>query len=402
MSESGRYRVLHICPNYPFTKLYHNLISRLEDIADNTVYVSQTEVPVTKDYPVIFTGRNFGRIDRLLYFRKQKCLEKDIEARGLIEGFDIIHAHTLFSAGNVACQLHKKYGIPYIVAVRNVDVNYFFHYMVHLRKKGLEVMEQAEAVIFISPAHKRKVLDQYVPRKMRETMGKKCCVIPNGIDDFYLKNIPQQTKRIVGKKLRLIYVGEVNANKNVTTTLKACEMLKSMGYHISFKVVGKISDSKLSYITDIPFVEYHQHCDKEELIKYYNESDIFVMPSINETFGLVYIEALSQGLPVVYSRGQGIDGYFVEGKVGYHVRSNHPEDIVSAVKQIISHYEEMTYQAIEESRCFLWRGIASQYEKIYYQIFSKQELKIMDFQHCIRSVMDNSSDTIISFDTEGH
>jgi len=43
------------------------------------------------------------------------------------------------------------------------------------------------------------------------------------------------------------------------------------------------------------------------------------MPSITETFGLVYAEALSQGLPVLYTRGQGFDRQFEEGEVGYAV-----------------------------------------------------------------------------------
>ena len=38
----------------------------------------------------------------------------------------------------------------------------------------------------------------------------------------------------------------------------------------------------------------------------YRENDIYVMPSIIETFGLVYAEAMSQGLPVIYTRGQGL------------------------------------------------------------------------------------------------
>ena len=46
------------------------------------------------------------------------------------------------------------------------------------------------------------------------------------------------------------------------------------------------------------------------------------MPSRYETFGLVYGEAMSQGLPIIYSKGQGVDGYFKEGTVGYGVVSD--------------------------------------------------------------------------------
>ena len=43
------------------------------------------------------------------------------------------------------------------------------------------------------------------------------------------------------------------------------------------------------------------------------------MTSLGESFGLTYAEAMSQGVPVIYSKGQGFDGQFKEGVVGYHV-----------------------------------------------------------------------------------
>jgi glycosyltransferase involved in cell wall biosynthesis len=60
---------------------------------------------------------------------------------------------------------------------------------------------------------------------------------------------------------------------------------------------------------------------KEKLLNNYRNSDIFIMPSYNETFGLVYIEAMSQGLPIIYTQNEGVDGYFKEGSVGYSVKT---------------------------------------------------------------------------------
>lgn len=401
MADCERKRVFHICPDYPHTKLYHLLISRLENFVDNTVYVSQSELPVTKDYPVVFTGKDFGVVDRVLYFGKQKYIIDDIEARELAKDVDLVHAHNLFSAGYAALTLYKEKGIPYIVAVRNTDVNVFFHYMVHLRGLGVKVMDNAAAVVFLSPAYKWSVLNKYVPQKLREKIAKKSFVIPNGIDRLFLDNTPIDNKRVSKENLRLIYVGEVNTNKNLTTTLKACELLKEKGYGPSIKVVGKISDSKLAYIKDSPFVEYHQHCDKEQVIEYYKQSDIFVMPSLKETFGLVYAEALSQGLPIVYSRGQGIDGYFAEGQVGYHVRSKHPEDITKAIEDIVSSYDALSLRARDASKSFSWESIALIYARMYKQIINKQDLMVMEYRRCTRCVMDNESDPTIVFDAEG-
>ena len=56
------------------------------------------------------------------------------------------------------------------------------------------------------------------------------------------------------------------------------------------------------------------------------------MPSFPETFGLVYVEAMSQGLPIIYTKGQGIDGYFEDGKVGYPVNTKDSNDIVKKLR----------------------------------------------------------------------
>ena len=77
------------------------------------------------------------------------------------------------------------------------------------------------------------------------------------------------------------------------------------------------------------FMEYNEpsiatrlkEFDKEELIKLYRDSHIFTMPSITESFGLVYAEAMTQALPVVYTKGQGFDGQFPDGEVGYSVEA---------------------------------------------------------------------------------
>ena len=55
------------------------------------------------------------------------------------------------------------------------------------------------------------------------------------------------------------------------------------------------------------------------------------MLSIMETFGLVYAEAMSQGLPIIYTKGQGFDEQFDEGKVGYHADCFNIEEIVKRI-----------------------------------------------------------------------
>ena len=67
------------------------------------------------------------------------------------------------------------------------------------------------------------------------------------------------------------------------------------------------------------------------MIPFYKSAHIFVMPSLTETFGIVFIEALSQGLPLIYTKGQGIDGYFPQGFVGY---AYNPLDVVNGLLKV--------------------------------------------------------------------
>lgn len=367
--NSARLDILHICADYPYNKLYDLLITSLSNANKNKVYVPSPQKDLESCYPVYYLGRDFGKLDRLIFFRKQNIVVNDIEKRGLCSESNIIHAHTLFTSGYVAWRLSKKYEIPYVVAVRNADVNVFFHYMIHLRPMGIKILRDAAAVVFISPIYKKNVLESIVPSEYRNEIERKSYVIPNGINDFYLENKPINVKSLQSKKgIRLIYVGEVNSNKNVETTLKACACLEEKGYHPRLIVVGRISEVKLSSIKNNKYVDYHYQSPKEEVINYYRNSDIFVMPSINETFGLVYIEALSQGLPIVYSKGQGVDGYFKEGEVGYHVNSKDANELAQIIEKIIYEYPEIATRCVDRAEPFSWDRIAEVYNKLYSQI----------------------------------
>ena len=94
------------------------------------------------------------------------------------------------------------------------------------------------------------------------------------------------------------------------------------------------------------------------------------MPSIHETFGLVYAEAISQGLPVIYSRGQGFDGRFVNGEIGYAVNALSVDEIVLRIKAIESEYKEISKMCLINADYFKWDLINCKYKKLYNCIIS--------------------------------
>ncbi len=82
-------------------------------------------------------------------------------------------------------------------------------------------------------------------------------------------------------------------------------------------------------------------------------------------FGLVYPDAITQGLPVIYSKGQGFDEQFEEGAVGYHVDSKNEEEIADRIIDIRGNYETIFRNCIQLSDKFDWAKIAGEYQSMY-------------------------------------
>lgn len=368
-------RVLHINGNYIYTALHQNMIISLNQVGiSNDVFVPvfDSERGIIKPIESVQVVKCFNKTDRLCFHIKQKKIYKALKQRTKLESYDCIHAYTLFSDGYCAMKASKQYGIPYVVAVRNTDVNMFFKYMLHLRDIGLMVLENASKVFFLSEPYKKAVIEKYVPARLKEIIDSKSVIIPNGIDSFWLSNIynskdiSESLARFSNKTIRLIYTGTINRNKNIGLTTKAMELLKNQGWKVALEVVGPIADQSIyQQIVRNENVSYTKKLPKEELIKKYREADIFVMPSHTESFGLVYVEAMSQGLPVIYTKGQGFDGQFPEGKVGYAVDDRNASGIAAAIKEAAERYEELSNHAVEGSKRFQWDDICRNYAGIY-------------------------------------
>lgn len=363
-------RILHINCNYIGTTLHQLMVEKLDALG----YENQVYVPTYDEGTAVITpnanvcvSECFNKWDRLVFDYKQFKIIKDIEKRFDVSSFDCIHAYTLFTDGNCAMELSRKYGVPYVVAVRNTDVNAFFAKMIYLRGRGVQVMQEAHKVFFLSEAYRRQVFEKYVPQKCRAELTAKVQVIPNGIDDFWFKNVPSSNiEERTDETIRLIYAGRIDKNKNIPTIQAAMAILREKGICSKLTVVGKVDEAdEFERISKDAHTNCLKPVPKEELMKIYRQNDIFVMPSFTESFGLVYAEAMSQGLPVLYSEGQGFDGQFPEGEVGFHVQASSPRNVAAMILQVYQQKDRMSHQNPAHARKFSWDGIVEHYSKIY-------------------------------------
>lgn len=370
--------ILHINRNYIFNNLHQIMINNLNssEKLENKVFVPicrQQKKKYKADKNVIVTNC-FNSWDKFFFDYKQYKIFKQINRIYTIKDFDCIHAYTLFTDGNCAKKLSDKYNIPYVVAVRNTDVNDFFEKIPFLRKRGIEIMKKSSAIFFLSHSYYKTVFDKYVPKDIACELKKKAHIIPNGIDSFWLNHISNNSTEKINrinnlKELKIIYVGRIDKNKNILTTIKGLEMISDEFNKIVFTIIGKIeNEAEYNKISKCKFVNYIPQLTKEELLTQYRIHDLFIMPSFTETFGLTYVEAMSQGLPVIYTINQGFDGQFPEGVVGYHVDPYNPFSISVSIKKILKNYKEISKRACDNCLQYDWKELSKRYENIYSSI----------------------------------
>ena len=374
--------VFHINSNYLTSKLHENLIEKLENRGiNNTVYM-----PIKKDTldeflyeskfdvqsPVTFKDR-----DKFIFTWKQHKIIKKMEELYDFKNIDIIHAHTLFTDGNAARYLSKKYNIPYVVTIRGMtDIDGFFKRRINLRARGRRILNEASRLIFLSEANKETLFSEYVKHD-RISLEKKAEVIPNGIDDFWFENEYHPKELTSDKSVDLLYVGKFKKSKNAPSVVEAMRILKNK-YEITAKAtfIGKIVDQdiydELVAVGDVP-IKILPPADKDVLLELYRNSDIFIMPSFSETFGLVYPEAMSQGLPVIYSKEQGFDGQFTYGQVGFPADPYKPEDIADKLAEILKDYKTISKNVIEKYKKFNWQKISEEHKLNYLMALGRKE-----------------------------
>lgn len=365
-------KILHINRNYMDNPLHQLMVEELENVGYSNVVFSprlHNEKAKVIPKPYVFACECIKGWHRFFFYYKQKKIFDAAEAAVSVDGFDLIHAYTLFTDGNCARNLSKKYGIPYVVAVRNTDVNTFFSKMPHLRQRGVDIMRDAQAVFFLSEAYRKVVFEKYIPQKYRDELYSKTRIIPNGIDYFWHENAFDGDRHTPEREVKLVYAGRIDKNKNIPTIQKAMDILSDKGYSAILTVVGKIEDAgEYKKIIKHKNTTYIPPVSKERLIEIYRSSDVFVMPSFTESFGLVYAEAMSQGLPVIYTKGQGFDEQFEDGSVGYRVDSHSASSVADGIVRVIVNYETISRRVPQLSSMFKWSEIIKEYTSVYDRI----------------------------------
>lgn len=380
--------ILHLCSYYNTSILYRNMFLALEELDINQmVYIPLRNYGdfVPKDYGTVRKKYEdsklikyeycncINRVNNYIYFMKVNIMYNNLIKKIKVNKYDLIHAHSLYTNGGVAYKLFKETGKKYIVAVRATDI-FILEKMPHLLYKMKKIIKNAEKVIFISYSLKNK-FKKLIDINFYKFIESKIEVIPNGVDNFWLDN-KYSSKEVFNKnsEINLIYVGTFIKRKNVETLVKVVDYLNYNKIYSNITLIGG-GDRKENIENLINSSKYknrfkiYSWCNnKSELMNKYRENDIFIMLSEGETFGISYLEALSQGLPILYTKNDGIDGFFNK-KVGKALKigqdlSYYSQNILDINDNLKLYYKN----SLEEVDKFSWDNIAKLYKEIYTKI----------------------------------
>jgi teichuronic acid biosynthesis glycosyltransferase TuaC len=249
--------------------------------------------------------------------------------------FDLIHAQFTYPDGVVAAWLGRQYDVPVVITEHNSWVPWINDYA-SVRRRSVWAARQCARHISVSQAVRRTV-EQFVgPGSENVT------VIPNGVDpsEFPLGSAVEDRNPD-----QLLFVGAIRPVKGVDLLLRAIRILVDRGRAVHLLLVGeafygryKQEELRLMQMThDLGIADRVRFAGKQvspQLGQTMGQSALLVVPSRIEAFGMVLIEALACGTPVVATRSGGPEE-IVNDRVGVLVTPEDPEALARGIEHVL-------------------------------------------------------------------
>ncbi len=314
------------------------------------VYIIAPNYPGYRD-----KSKDIIRIPSVTLFSKSKyraAIALTPKLSNIISELDIVHVHHPGPIGWAASVIARKKGKPCIFT-HHTMYEIYWHYLPLPEKQGRKFIEFAISTFcrrfdfIILPSE--SVRENFCKRKVsRKTQ---IAVIPTGIELSRFRNADRMAMRrkhkIGSDEIVLIFLGRIAVEKNVLLMLRAFK--KIIDYNdklylekekrIRLIVVGggydlqkcKNEAESFGIADDAVFTGNVKY---DEVPKYFAASDIFLFPSVSETQGLVSIEAMAAGVPVIGMNATGTKDVVVDGRTGFLCRNN-AADFAEKTKKLI-------------------------------------------------------------------
>lgn len=302
--------------------------------------------------------------------------------------YDVIHSHYWMS-GLAAAALSDAWG--------GTPILHMFHTLGEMKNRIARteaeregeyringekmVLRRADRVVAATLAERTQL------RFLYKADDRKLVVIPPGVDVSHFYPIPAaEAKLHVGLKPQdrmILFVGRIEPLKGVDTLIQAMSCLQwKEDRPVHLAIIGgdpaasphemsaemarlqKLCD-ELSVGQTVVFLGKR---DQDKLPYYYSAAELVVMPSHYESFGMVALEAMACGTPVIASEVGGLAYLVRDGETGFTIPDQEPETLCEKISWLLNDktlHDNMSARAVEYAQDYAWEKIASQIVEVY-------------------------------------
>ena len=252
--------------------------------------------------------------------------------------FDLIHAHVALPDGYAGALLAQHFGKPLIVTIHGQDLQHTVERNAACQRAISYVLNSASRTILVS--HKLKRL-----ATKYSNLPDKLVVVSNGVDPRNVVLCPVESINQQKEGPTLLSVSNLVPTKGIDLNLFALQKIRKNHSMFLYLVIGGGPEEaklrklarKLGLEKQVEFLGRQPHY---QVMKYIAACDIFTLPSWKEGFGVVYLEAMATGKPVIGCEGEGIEDFVEHGKTGLLVKPKDVDSLVEALDCLLSHSEE--------------------------------------------------------------
>ncbi|VVB89281.1 Trehalose synthase [uncultured archaeon] len=300
------------------------------------------------------------------------------------EKIDIVHSHWIPN-GLVGAFCKKILNKPLIVSVHGSDLiflnNGFLKYL------GLFILKNCDLCSVNSTATRDSVISKKIVKKLK--------IIPMGVDLnlFNPDTVSKINKTPITDDLVILTVGRLSEEKGIKFLIEAMPAILKDIPAVKLMIVGDGPERKnLEQIVkryDLTNVIFVGTVLNEDMNKFYKKADVFVLPSLREGLGVVLLEAMACGIPVIGSNIGGITDIIRNKENGLLVEPENPKDIADKIIMLLSEeklkqkFSKNGLETVKEK--FSWDVVINRFVEVYNSLF------ISYYLHKCSSNMSDSS-----------
>lgn len=291
---------------------------------------------------------------------------------------DVVHIVTEGPLGSSAIAAARKLGIPVSSDFHTNFHSYSTHYGFGLLKKTVAG--------YLRNLHNRTDTTLVPTQELRDTLAqdgyKNLQVVARGVDTtlFHPGKRSAELRRQWGAAegdLTVIYVGRISAEKNLPLVLRTFKAMQIVNPNLKLVLVGD-GPIRVEMQRQNPEYIFAGMRTGEDLAAHYASGDIFLFPSITETYGNVTVEAMASGLAVVAYRYAAAAEHIAHEENGLHAEFGNEEEFIRQGCSLAKDSERVAKLRAASHQTMLkldWQNIVEEFEQALAQLALKQEVR---------------------------